>query len=153
MTTRVLTRLRRFYLKSVPFPNLRFFCLAILWIAGGFAIWGRFTAYGDPLINLIGYIGTLLFASYVVSNALRHDANFRDWVMLAGLLLLAVFGWAKEIILDTSPPGFSLIIAAVAVAGIGVFGFLFAPLMAAHWLGERGFDKLGARFRRKPRRN
>ena len=153
MTTRVLTRLRRFYLESVTFSNLRRICLAGLWIAGAVAIWGRFAAYDDPLINLVGYIGTLLFASYVVSNALRHDANFRDWVMLAGLLLLAVFGWAKEIRLDTSPPGFSLIIAAVAVAGIGVFGFVVAPLMAAHWLGERGFDKLGAWFRGKGRRS
>ena len=153
MTTRVLTRLRRFYLESVPSSNLRRICLVGLWLAGALAIWGRFAAYDDPLINLAGYIGTLLFASYVISNALRHDAKFRDWVMLAGLLLLAVFGWAKEIILDTSPPGFSLIIAAVAVAGIGVFGFVFAPLMAAHWLGERGFDKLGAWFRGKRRRD
>ena len=85
----------------MPFSNLRRTCLASLWLAGALAIWGRFAANDDPLINLVGYIGTLLFASYVVSNALRHDANFRDWVMLAGLLLLAVFGWAKEIILDT----------------------------------------------------
>ena len=138
-------------MESVPFSNLRRICLAGLWITGAVAIWGRFAAYDDPLINLVRYIGTLLFASYVVSNALRHDANFRDWVMLAGLLLLAVFGWTKEIILNTPPPGFPLIIAAVTVAGIGVFGFVVAPLMAAHWLGERGFDKLGAWFQGKVR--
>ena len=68
----------------VPFSNLRRTCLASLWLAGALAIWGRFAANDDPLINLVGYIGTLLFASYVVSNALRHDANFLDWVMLAG---------------------------------------------------------------------
>ena len=132
MRIRALTRLRHFYLENGTLSNLRRICLVSLWLTGALAIWGRFAANDDPLINLVGYIGTLLFASYVVSNALRRDAKFRDWVMLAGLLLLAVFGWAKEIILDTSPPGFSLIIAAVAIAGIVVFGFVVAPLMAAH---------------------
>ncbi len=138
---------------------MRRICLAGLWIAGAFAIWGRFTAYDDPLINLIGYIGTLLFASYVISNALRADAATRDWIMLAGLLMLGIFGWAKEIIFDTEP-GFSLIIAAVAVAGIGVFGFVIVPIMATHWLSEHGLSKLETWVRGKirsrvnaPRRN
>ena len=48
MTTRVLTRLRRFYSESLPFSNLRRICLAGLWLAGALAIWGRFAANDDP---------------------------------------------------------------------------------------------------------
>ena len=102
----------------IKYPRLGWPCLLLLWSAGALVMTSRMMA-GEPTINLIGYIGGLLFATYVVLNVLRRDAELQDWAMLFGMVLLMVYGWLA----DFSPgeaPTFSMGVAAAIVLLLGI---------------------------------
>ena len=91
----------------------RWVCLFGLWVAGGLVMASRMMA-GDPEINLIGYTGGLLLASYAVLNVLRHDAKLQDWAALLGVVLLMIYGWLADFSPEATP-AFSMEMTAVVV--------------------------------------
>lgn len=115
----------------------RTFCMSILWGVGSYVVVYRMMD-GDPAINVVGYVGGLLFASYVVLNALRPDATMQDWLMVAGTALLVLYGWLSTWE-SGSPMPFGLeVTAAVALV------LLVAVLARWFFAGMRFSEKVGA---------
>ena len=95
--------------------------VGILWLAGALVMAARMMA-GEPYINLVGYLGGLMFASHVVLNATKRGARFHDWLVLVALAVLTVFAGITSLDPD-NPPKFSLEVAIVLMATLGAWGF------------------------------
>ena len=110
-------------------------------------------AGGEPPYYIIGYVGGLLVASYVLLNAMRHDAALRDWTMLLGLVLLTVSGWLKGADPEATT-AFSMEVAAIAILVVMTFS-LFGAVAVAEKLLDTTFKTMDywliSRFHRKRR--
>ena len=127
-------------------------CLWVLWAAGVMVVAARVSG-GEPTYHIIGYVGGLLVATYVLLNVMRPDAALRDWAMLLGLVLLTISGWLKDVEPEATT-AFSMEVAAIVILLVMTVSLLGA-VAAADKLLDRGFKIMDywliSRFHRKRR--